>query len=92
MMVARAGKGQLGMKTKPEKAQAEGRQLAGRFEILVWPKGASRPAAVAEIQSPRPLGREQGSRVPRGHSPGRISAGPHVHFFPTLQREGPRRW
>lgn len=80
MMVARAGKGQLGMKTKPENAQAEGRQWAGRLEMLVWPKGASRPDVVQRYRIPGPWA---GAGLPgpsRSQSRAGISAGPHVHF------------
>lgn len=92
MMVARAGKGQLGTKTKPEKAQAEGRQSAGRFEMLVWPKGASRPAVVQRSRVPGPLG---GSRAPGSLEvtvQGRDQCWPPCSFFPTLHGEGLRRW
>lgn len=80
MMVARAGKGQLGMKTKPENAQAEGRRWAGRLEMLVWPKGASRPDVVQRYRIPGPWA---GAGLPgpsRSQSRAGISAGPHVHF------------
>ena len=80
MMVARTGKGQLGIKTKPENAQAEGRQSAGRLEMLVWPKGASRPDVV---QRSRISGPWAGAGIPgpsRSQSRAGISAGPHVHF------------
>lgn len=83
MMVARAGKGQLGMKTKPENAQAEGRRWAGRLEMLVWPKGASRPDVVQRYRIPGPWA-GAGLPGPSSHSPGRGSVLALTFIFPYL--------